>query len=81
MRNDKDVEKYKKLENNFIKKNKEMTQLKQDNNMLLFQIEDLNRKYKDKNHNINSNSLKIKLKKQWAIVIVYLQIKRQSRMN
>ena len=62
MRNDKDVEKYKKLENNFIKKNKEMTQLKQDNNMLLFQIEDLNRKYKDKNININSNSLKKKIK-------------------
>ena len=63
MRNDKDVENYKKLENNYMKKSKEMSQLKQDNNILLFQIEDLNRKYKDKNNNINSNSLKKKLNK------------------
>ena len=72
MRNDKDVENYKILENNYLKKNKEMSQLIQDNNKLLFQIEDLSRKFKDKNNltipnNNNSskgkNSIKKKLNK------------------
>ena len=34
-----------------VKKNKEMSQLKQDNNLLLFQLEDLTRKYKEKSLN------------------------------
>ena len=33
------------------KKNKEISQLKQDNNLLLFQLEDLTRKYKEKSLN------------------------------
>ena len=51
MRNDKDIENYQKLENEYLKKNKEMSQLKQDNNLLLFQLEDLTRKYKEKSLN------------------------------
>jgi TolA-binding protein len=46
LRNDSNVKNYTKLENNYILNNKELTQLKQENNMIRFQLENLNRKKK-----------------------------------
>ena len=70
LRNDSNVKNYTKLENNYILNNKELTQLKQENNMIRFQLENLNRKKKnstEKNNNnnnflINSNLLSNKIK-------------------
>ena len=38
---------YKKLENNYFKNTREINELKQDNNLLRFQLEDLSRKLND----------------------------------
>ena len=60
LRNDSNVKNYTKLENNYILNNKELTQLKQENNMIRFQLENLNRKKKnstEKNNNNNNNFL------------------------
>ena len=80
MRNDKDIENYKKLENHYIKKNKEMSQLKQDNNLLLFQIEDLNRKFKERNHNNNSNQNNSKLTNSIKKKLIILKENKQNNL-
>ena len=78
MRNDKDIENYKKLEDNYLKKNKEMSQLKQDNNLLLFQLEDLTRKYKEKSLNKKNDKNKINLSNP---IMKKLQIFKENKQN
>ena len=78
MRNDKDIENYQKLENEYLKKNKEMSQLKQDNNLLLFQLEDLTRKYKEKSLNKKNDKNKINLSNP---IMKKLQIFKENKQN
>ena len=80
MRNDKDIENYKKLEEHYIKKNKEMSQLKQDNNLLLFQIEDLNRKYKERNHKNNSHQNNSELTNSIKKKLIILRENKQNNL-
>ena len=49
MKTEKNITNYRRLENNYFKNTKEITELKQDNNLLRFQLEDLSRKLNDSN--------------------------------
>ena len=60
------------------KKNKEMSQLKQDNNLLLFQLEDLTRKYKEKSLNKKNDKNKINLSNP---IMKKLQIFKENKQN
>ena len=44
MKTETNIINYRRLENNYFKNTKKITELKQDNNLLRFQLEDLSRK-------------------------------------
>ena len=60
IKTEKNIINYKRLENNYFKNSKEITELKQNNNLLRFQLEDLSRKLNDSSSFGKSKSKNIK---------------------
>ena len=56
LRNDSNVQNYNILELNYKQKSKELTELKQENNFIRFQLEDLIRKNSKNNNNVKNNN-------------------------
>ena len=56
LRNDSNFQKYNKLELNYKQKSKELTELKQENNYIRFQLEDLKRRNNSNNNIIKNNN-------------------------
>ena len=56
LRNDSNVQNYKILELNYKQKSKELTELKQENNFIRFQLEDLIRKNSKNKNNVKNNN-------------------------
>ena len=54
---------YERLENNYIRNNQEIRDLRQDNNLLRFQLEDLSRKYNKSNSSQPNKDFQKKLEK------------------